>query len=322
MDSDEFDSDNNDFDDDLPTQVKVKPRFSAKGSLTVRIGTPPGDRDRSQGPRTTLPLPFSLNQGSPSSERSLKGQDSFVTDMAIPRCQEFTNISVSHHNYSPSPIASQRSHIYPSAHHSTISDSERALVERSSSHAGHLSSEDSLQLSIEREQEIFKSLSRLHNSNRSGEMYTSENNIPLSSMIKMEDGQPRMVVRTEGMYSLADSEGDYAHTHVQHTSGHSGFYMHEQSKSKHIYTPPVTNVPSPLSTPDNGLHPQISHPHTDSPTQHHALSQSSISDSPSHISHHYPKHSAVSRSDSQSIFNPAFSTSSSARQPSYSQNQF
>ncbi|XP_052759666.1 zinc finger and SCAN domain-containing protein 22-like isoform X2 [Mya arenaria] len=63
MDCEDIDNEEEDIDDDLPTQVKVKPRFSAKTSLTVRIGTPPGDRERSQGPRTTLPLPFSLNQG-------------------------------------------------------------------------------------------------------------------------------------------------------------------------------------------------------------------------------------------------------------------
>ncbi|XP_052284311.1 transcription factor IIIA-like isoform X1 [Dreissena polymorpha] len=91
-----------DPDDDLPTQVKVKPRFMAtKSNLMVRIGTPSGERDRNQGPRTTLPLPFSLNQGSPVSTGQ-KGQDSFVPSMASVQ-MSFSQLAYSQSNVIMSP---------------------------------------------------------------------------------------------------------------------------------------------------------------------------------------------------------------------------
>lgn len=70
---------------DLPTQVKLKSRFTAsvKPSLPARLGTPPGDKNHS-GPRITLPIPMSFTQGLPVplELRNQAGQDSFIASLS------------------------------------------------------------------------------------------------------------------------------------------------------------------------------------------------------------------------------------------------
>lgn len=74
-------------DHDLPTQVKVKPRYSAtaKPNLPVRIGTPPGDRDKGRpAPRTSISLPLAFTQGSPLplDVRGQPGHESFMSSLS------------------------------------------------------------------------------------------------------------------------------------------------------------------------------------------------------------------------------------------------
>lgn len=125
-------------DSDLPTQVKLKSRYSPmkSSSLAVRIGTPPLDKNR-QGPRTTLPLPVAFSQ----ELRSQQGQDSFISSLSDNN--SLNQGSFSQHVYShSSAVMSQSPHDAPHTTKSLQDSQQRELMQANlhiSSDKGYMS---------------------------------------------------------------------------------------------------------------------------------------------------------------------------------------
>ena len=281
-------------DTDLPTQVKLRSIYSPlmKQSLPGSIGTPTGDKSRS-GSRTTLPLPMTFPQGIPSplELRTQHGQDSFIASLS--EANQFYQGNFSHHLFAHNSAIMSHTQVGESQHNGKSSDDARQ--------------KELLQATLQ---------------NNSEKGYTTvKQSHPQPSYSPMPDlqNQDRRMMSPHSPDSRQRSNHD-----SRQLSNHDSQQLsnHDSRQISNHDSRQLSNQDSRQLSNHNSR--QLSN-HDSRQLSNHDSRQ--LSNHPSHITHHFPKpppsSTTISRSESQNIFNPAFtSADSSVRQSSYRSNQY